>query len=360
MFFSPVRPPRLSVAHQGSLFPSLFSPIARFTTFFPKEPKEKRLTYQRLTDIFEMLPNVLPMVHEVEFQVDEKPTKRVRVKFRTDYGWLPIESLSYGYQTMISWIVDFTRRMYDRYPDAKDPLAEPAIVLVDEIDLHLHPKWQRELMGFLSKRFPKTQFIVTAHSPLIIQSEEVANVILLQRDPKKPDQVIVRQDDVAEIRKWRLDQILTSDLYGLESATAPSVEKLEVERNDILAKPKISKADERRLDEIEKELEGLPVFSGRDAIEAEQLFKETAERLAQTSPKAGVAKQNPQTAAVILDAVSGSFKQKGSLLKIPVKKPRTLKLKASVLKMAAKKLQAAKADPLKGKSSSFKVAVKKK
>jgi AAA domain, putative AbiEii toxin, Type IV TA system len=43
--------------------------------------------------------------------------------------------------------------------------GEPAIVLVDEIDLHLHPKWQRQLIGFLTERFPNTQFIVTAHSP---------------------------------------------------------------------------------------------------------------------------------------------------------------------------------------------------
>ena len=56
---------------------------------------------------------------------------------------------------MIAWVVDFTSRMVERYPDSLDPLAEPAVVLVDEIDLHLHPKWQRELIGFLSERFPK-------------------------------------------------------------------------------------------------------------------------------------------------------------------------------------------------------------
>lgn len=253
---------------------------------------QRKWSEKQLGEVLTMLPHVLPMVEEVRFEMDTFSTRRVRVKFLTAYGWLPIESLSYGYQTMISWIVDFTRRMYDRYPDAKDPLAEPAIVLVDEIDLHLHPKWQRELMGFLSKRFPKTQFIVTAHSPLIIQSEEVANVILLQREEGKNDamdQVIVRQDDVVEIRKWRLDQILTSDLYGLESANAPGVEKLEVERNDILAKPELSKADERRLAEIEKELEAFPVFSSREAIEVEQLFKETTKRLA----KATTTKANP-------------------------------------------------------------------
>lgn len=241
---------------------------------------DEKLTKQRLNDVLEMLPKVLPkgMVKKVDFKIDPSP-ERVRVKFETPYGWLPIESLSYGYQTMISWVIDFVYRMYDRYPSAKDPLAEPAIVLVDEIDLHLHPKWQRELMGFLSARFPKTQFIVTAHSPLIIQSEEVENVILLKRDPNKPDQVIVRQDEIAEIRKWRLDQILTSELYGLVSAIAPSVEKLQQDRDDILGKDELSEADNQRLAEIAKELEDLPTFSSPEAVAAEQLFKKTVDRL---------------------------------------------------------------------------------
>lgn len=53
--------------------------------------------------------------------------------------------------------------MVDRHPDSPNPLAEPAVVLVDEINLHLH-RWQRTLIGFLTERFPNTQFIATAHS----------------------------------------------------------------------------------------------------------------------------------------------------------------------------------------------------
>ncbi len=241
-----------------------------------KDRLQKEAAEKQLAEVLRLLPNVLPMVDEVSFRRDQNSKERAGFKFLTYYGWLSIESLSYGYQTMISWIVDFTRRMYDRYPDAKDPLAQPAIVLVDEIDLHLHPKWQRELMGFLSKRFPKTQFIVTAHSPLIIQSEEVANVILLQRDPNKPDQVIVRQDDVAEIRKWRLDQILTSDLYGLDSANAPDIKAKEARRSAILSKAKLTPKDEAELAEIEEVLSKLPAFSSREAVKAEQRFQATA------------------------------------------------------------------------------------
>ncbi len=56
------------------------------------------------------------------------------------------------------------------------------MVLVDEIDLHLHPRWQRDLIGFLTARFPNAQFIATDHSPLIVQAAADANIALLRRE----------------------------------------------------------------------------------------------------------------------------------------------------------------------------------
>jgi predicted ATP-binding protein involved in virulence len=70
---------------------------------------------------------------------------------------------------MIAWTVDLASRLFASYPESQNPLAEPAVVLVDEVDLHLHPKWQRELRSHLTERFPGTQFVVTAHSPLVVQ-----------------------------------------------------------------------------------------------------------------------------------------------------------------------------------------------
>ena len=150
---------------------------------------------------------------------EEKPTPGV--EFKTPYGWVPLRQLGYGYRTMIAWIVDFASRMVERYPESPDPLAEPAVVLVDEIDLHLHPKWQRDLIGFLTERFPNTQFIATAHSPLIVQAAGDANIALLKREG---DHVVI-ENNPETIRGWRVDQILTSDLFGLETARPPDTRK---------------------------------------------------------------------------------------------------------------------------------------
>lgn len=116
---------------------------------------------------------------------------------------MPLRSFSLGYRTSIAWIVDFAMRLYERYPDSEKPLHEPAVCLVDEIDLHLHPRWQRQLIDFLSDQFPRTQFIVTAHSPLVVQAAEGADakIVVLRYD--EDGGYVLIDDDVQEARDPR-------------------------------------------------------------------------------------------------------------------------------------------------------------
>jgi hypothetical protein len=107
---------------------------------------------------------------------------RASVEFHTPYGWVPLKDLSMGYRTLIAWIVDFARRLYILNPRSSNPLATPAVICIDEIDLHLHQRWQRNLMKFLSDVFPKTQFICTAHNRTVAQAvPRDANLVLLRR-----------------------------------------------------------------------------------------------------------------------------------------------------------------------------------
>jgi predicted ATPase len=137
------------------------------------------------------------------------------VLFDTDYGKVHLQDLGYGYQSMMAWVLDLVRRMVERYPDSKSPLEEPAIVLVDEIDLHLHPEWQRKIIAHLTKYFPNTQFIVTAHSPLIVQSADNINVVILR---KEGDHTIIEQPKMRNFRGWTVEEIL-SDLMDLDGKT---------------------------------------------------------------------------------------------------------------------------------------------
>ena len=92
---------------------------------------------------------------------------------------LRIDQLSGGYKSVLSVIADIAKRLSIANPDSLDPLKEEAVILIDELELHLHPKWQKEIAGNLKKTFPNCQFIISTHSPLIIQSldaEEVFDV----------------------------------------------------------------------------------------------------------------------------------------------------------------------------------------
>jgi hypothetical protein len=221
------------------------------------------------------LVDILPEVAEIRIQSADEPGGSPRVETRTPDGWLPLRRLGFGYQSQIAWLVDLTSRMFERYPDSANPLAEPAVVLVDEIDLHMHPRWQRQIIDFLARRFPRTQFVVTAHSPLIVQAAGDANIVLLRREG---DHVVI-DNDPEVLRNWRVDQILTSELFGLESARPPQIEEPLKERREILAKPKLTKADEKRLAELEHAIGDLPAGETADDSRAMELIRQAAAKL---------------------------------------------------------------------------------
>ena len=82
---------------------------------------------------------------------------------------LPARHLSDGERGVLAIVLDLTRRLAQANPEMQDPAAEAeAVVLIDEIELHLHPAWQRRIIGNLTVTFPKCQFIATTHSPQVI------------------------------------------------------------------------------------------------------------------------------------------------------------------------------------------------
>ncbi len=90
-----------------------------------------------------------------------------------------IGQLSHGEKAMIAIVGDLARRMVLTNPGQKDPLNGTGIVLIDEIDLHLHPKWQRTILQKLQNSFPNIQFICTTHSPLIVSQLKPESVFML-------------------------------------------------------------------------------------------------------------------------------------------------------------------------------------
>lgn len=102
---------------------------------------------------------------------------------QTDGTVVPFTNLSDGYRNVIKIILDIATRMCILNPYQKEKALKntPGVVVIDEIDLSLHPTWQKKIIGILKKLFPKIQFICATHSPFIIQSLEPGELITLDQ-----------------------------------------------------------------------------------------------------------------------------------------------------------------------------------
>ena len=93
---------------------------------------------------------------------------------------MPLSYMSDGYRSVLGLIGDIAYRMAILNPQLLDNVLQtPGVVLIDEVDLHLHPKWQQRILGDLTEIFPNVQFIVSTHAPMVINSVRKENIIML-------------------------------------------------------------------------------------------------------------------------------------------------------------------------------------
>ena len=228
----------------------------------------------RLDDMKRALTQILPFIHAVsDIDILDPEGLGGGLRFRTRNGDVPLDGLSLGHRTVTAWIVDLAWKLVKRYPDSANPLEEPAVVLVDEIDLHVHPRWQRMIMKQFSDHFMNVQFVATTHSPLMITSMSNVNVAVL-RQAEASDHVVIENEPVV-VEEWRFDQILIS-LFGLESARSQRVETLMKERERLFEKDPITPRDRRRLQEISNKLSLLPTAEHPADQEAMRIIRQAA------------------------------------------------------------------------------------
>jgi hypothetical protein len=212
----------------------------------------------RLKQFLALVATIAPQIGNVDNIVFSGPSINADgsdltgIKFRNTFGLVSFAEMSLGQQTTIAWALDLAWRLVRLYPDSAAPLSEPAIVLVDEIDLHLHPRWQQNLRTYLTEHFPATQFIATAHSPLMAQASLDANLVVFQ----DKGGMISIWNDAERLLDWRLDQVVTA-LFGLSSARSPEVQALFDERDKLLDTQPRTPNQEARLAELKSRIAGL-------------------------------------------------------------------------------------------------------
>lgn len=137
----------------------------------------------------------------------------------------PMRDLSSGYEAVIAMSVDLIHMLFQRWESIHD--AE-GIVLLDEIGAHLHPRWKMRIVESLREAFPRVQFITTTHEPLCLRGLFEGEILVMRRyfdendDDKKGIVKPFRpEQDVSELR---IDQILTSRMFGMSSTLDPNLE----------------------------------------------------------------------------------------------------------------------------------------
>lgn len=127
-------------------------------------------------------------------RIQEKP---LRLLVDKDGETLDLSQLSDGERSFLAVICDLGRRLALANPRLENPLHGAGVVLIDELELHLHPRWQREVRDNLHKTFPNIQFIATTHSPFVIQSLRPGELINL--DPEEFGEYVDKSiEDIAE------------------------------------------------------------------------------------------------------------------------------------------------------------------
>lgn len=146
---------------------------------------------------------------------------------------VPVEELSDGFRSILSLTFELIRQMAQVYGDdgvfdATDSaiIAMPGVVLIDEIDAHLHPTWQRRIGPWFRKHFPKVQFFVTTHSPLICQAAEHGTVFRLPTPGTDEKGGMVTGDELNRLIHGNIADAYATGAFGTNVARSESTQKM--------------------------------------------------------------------------------------------------------------------------------------
>jgi len=139
----------------------------------------------------------------------------------------PLREMSDGYRTVVAFVVDLLKQLFEAYgylpigdsADSGRPVVRlPGVVIIDEVDAHLHVSWQQRIGKWLKDHFPSIQFIVTTHSPYICQAADPAGLIRLPGPDEQLPPQTVSPDLWERIVYGTGDDAVLSDLFGLDTA----------------------------------------------------------------------------------------------------------------------------------------------
>jgi hypothetical protein len=197
-----------------------------------------------------------------------------------------LRELSDGYQAILVVIFDLILRYIYLFPSLPNPLQGEATVAIDEVDLHLHPRWQRVVIRQLRALFPGTQFILTTHSPAIVQGaiDRGRRVVTLHEGQDGVVAQALSRKAMKDLEGAEIGSVLLENkLFGLDSRYSPRFEEVENRLKRIQRKMSRGTATEEDRRQLFEDMETLQHLTAADELrraDGPYLSQMTALRLA--------------------------------------------------------------------------------
>ena len=250
--------------------------------------RRSRPVYRELIVKIGKLASEITEGFPVEFLGVAEDANGLFPQFRTPDGDVPLNVLGQGTQSMIQWLAHLLVG-YAEYHDFPDDLEDkPSIFVVDEIDAHLHPSWQRRIIPALIRNFPKLQIFCSTHAPLMLAGLKEGQAQLLHRDEEGKVAVSRNEEDILG---WSMDEITRTLLdvpEPIDLETAEHLDRLQGLRRKQALTPDESAELEKLRHTVNRSFSSGPRFAQVEEF-AEQLRRARAESGSIVEPVPSVA-----------------------------------------------------------------------
>ena len=172
--------------------------------------------------------------------------------------------MSDGYRAALALLADILRHLISAYgieglakrsADDKLRIVKSGVVMIDEIDAHLHPEWQREIGFWLKDHFPNIQFLVTTHSPIICQAADENGLFVLPEPGGQDKPRALTAEEYKTVISSRPDTILLTPAFGLQNTRSPRAVEGRAEYAKLMAKQragaKLSKEEKAKAEQLQ-------------------------------------------------------------------------------------------------------------
>ena len=221
------------------------------------KPKNLEMDMEAMT---EHLTEIIPDYYAVRDSEGEMRFKDTRIKEDSIANQYSLDQLPSGTRNLVALVLDLLVRLQNQQPRVYDPSNYNGVVLIDEIDIHLHPKLQIWLIEQLKETFPKVQFIVSTHSPVALLGAPKNSLVYTVKHSPENGVSVTRLDDKLYLDELLPNTLLTSPIFGMEDIFPSEFKgekpaRTEVDYSELILNDAIDKRIENFLsDRKEKEL----------------------------------------------------------------------------------------------------------